>query len=164
MTPKSDISDSTLPNCEKTPFVSFSAIGLYSIFRIIRYQSIHRIGSPGIQVSRMTFFIQSCPACARRFQVHMRALGKQVECRYCFSIFRSFDGTEDVGEASDTAAEWARDQWIREQETDSSRQGRRVQESDAQNYHAGDFSNVESENHSYQDGQQEDGSSSYRPR
>ena len=57
----------------------------------------------------MTFFIQCCPACARRFEVHLRALGIQVECRFCYSVFSSFDGTEDSGEASDRVDQWARE-------------------------------------------------------
>lgn len=113
----------------------------------------------------MTFFIQSCPACARRFQVHLRALGKQVECQYCYSIFNSFDGTEDVGEASDPAEQWARDQWARdqtnEQDADDPLFGHAAQDSD--------FPDVTSDNMSPQNGQQKNGqqragSSTYRPR
>jgi hypothetical protein len=70
------------------------------------------IGSKPIakRVSRMTFFIQSCPRCARRFDVHIRSLGKPVTCKFCEHIFRSFDGNEDSGEASDQVSQWAREQ------------------------------------------------------
>ena len=44
----------------------------------------------------------------------MRALGKPVECRYCYSTFPSFDGACDAGEASDRIDEWAREQTLAE--------------------------------------------------
>lgn len=105
---KNDSTDSTLSASQETPFVSISADGLYfkqRFFRLI----CPRIGSLFFNGSRMTFFIQSCPACSRRFEVSFRALGKTVECRFCHSVFHSFDDSEDSSEASDRIDSWAKE-------------------------------------------------------
>ena len=62
-----------------------------------------------LQVSRMTFFIQTCPCCGRRFDLPVRSLGSGVQCRFCESIFRATDHCEDAGEASDRMDCWARE-------------------------------------------------------
>ena len=48
----------------------------------------------------------------------MQALGKTVECNYCLSVFDSFDGAEDAGEASDSAEEWALGKSISQTQTE----------------------------------------------
>ena len=42
-------------------------------------------------MSRATFFIQSCPTCGRRLQVRVECLGKSVGCPHCGGKFNAAD-------------------------------------------------------------------------
>lgn len=57
----------------------------------------------------MTFFIQHCPYCGRRFRVHVSALGHEIECHHCLTVFCAFDEPVDESEASDRIEQWARE-------------------------------------------------------
>jgi hypothetical protein len=38
-----------------------------------------------------TYFIQECPTCGRRLQIHVEYLGKRVRCQHCRGQFEAID-------------------------------------------------------------------------
>ncbi|MDB4756565.1 MAG: hypothetical protein P8M80_14840 [Pirellulaceae bacterium] len=54
----------------------------------------------------MTFFIQSCPRCARRQNLPIQLLEKATRCRHCESAFIARDSEHEPGEACDRMDVW----------------------------------------------------------
>lgn len=42
-------------------------------------------------MSWSTYFVQECPTCGRRLQIHVRNLGSRVSCAHCLAEFIAKD-------------------------------------------------------------------------